>query len=57
MWAGFFPPFLLGCGIVFYLVGLPVWQLLVLFRAEAPLPMFIGEVLSVFRWEPVACIC
>ena len=41
-----------GCGLGFYVAGFPVgfcfcWFL---FRADAPFPIFIGEVLSVFRF-------
>ena len=33
------------------------WQMFFLYRADGPFPMFIGEVLSVFRflWEPASC--
>ena len=40
---------LLGVGLC-YLVGLPVGKCCLLYRADAPLSMFIGEVLSVFRF-------
>ena len=35
------------------------WLVLFLYRADARFPMFIGEVLSVFRflWEPASCNC
>ena len=42
---------------LFYLVGMPVG--FVLYRADAPFPIVIEEVLSVFRflWEPASCNC
>ena len=64
-WSGFLVTFLFWlwlsilcpvCGLLYdWFAG---WQLLILFRADAPFPMFIGEVLSVcrFLWEPVSCM-
>ena len=59
MWAGFVPPFFAGVWDCVLNGWFACWQLLVLYRAEAPFPMFIGEVLSIFRflWEPLACNC
>ena len=44
------------CGLVLF-GWFACWQMLFLYRADAPFPMCIGEGLSVsrFLWEPVSC--
>ena len=53
----------MGSGLVCYLLPgvwacwFACWQMLILYLADAPFPMFIGEVMSVFGFfgNPASC--